>query len=326
MATHERRQGTRGPGEPRVRCLRSLAVLPLLWTGACSPGTGGDDAGAPAASPAASPSIRTLEPLPAVDDGPPEGELVAELLQSSRDAAAGRFQVWVGNGTDRPLRLRSVRYLDWRYFGPLDADRVRPVPAGSERGFLVALPSRPRCAPVDRPPAVELRVVRPGGRSDGTRTRMLDVSDEADVVARHVASRCFELDLRRDFALSVDDRVQRVDEKVAELTLRVRPRGRPGGAHRRLDLRSVSGTPVLTPYRRPVWRPGVTVTGHGDAVAVPLRVAPARCDGHAVAESGGATAFRVRMRLDGRRGELLVRMTPRGAARALRFAAAACGR
>ena len=102
----------------------------------------------------------------------------------------------------------------------------------------------------------------------------------------------------------------------------MQPSGRPGG---RLTVVSVTGTPVLTAYPRGAWRPDVTVTGDGEAARIELPVIPARCDGHAFGESGGATAFRVRLRLDGRPGELLVRMSSEGAANAIAFAEDSCG-
>ena len=82
---------------------------------------------------------------------------------------------------------------------------------------------------------------------------------------------------------------------------------------------------MLTPARRPGWRPDVTVRSDGEPRRIELPVIPARCDGHAFLESGSATAFIVRLHLNGRPGDLVVRMSPAGAANALAFAREACG-
>lgn len=302
------------------RVLAAVAFLALGGAAACSDdGPPGTDPGTPPGT-SATPSVRTLSPIPAVEGGPPAGRLVADLRQSSRDAAAGRFQVWIGNGLDRPVRPVRLVYVDHRYLGPVYGKRLRSIPAGSERGFWLPLQDRPRCTDdTVRPPMLVFRSEAP--RGSPVRHVRLDVEDEADVVARHVATRCFELELEQAVTLSVADEVVRRSEDVAVLTLRVAPTGRPG---HRVTVRTVSGTPVLTPHRRAVWRPRAVVASDGEPVELALPVAPARCDGHAFAESGGATAFRVRLRLDGEPGEVVVRMSDRGAARALGFAQEIC--
>ena len=298
----------------RVALLLSYAALA---TGAATACTGDPEPTPPDATGDPTPSVRTLSPMPAPDSGPPPGELVADLRQSSRDAALGRFQVWVGNGHERPVLPRRIVYRDWRFLGPITGERLREIPSGSERGFPLALPDRPRCdEQVDRPQVLTVLA--------GDLVAHVDVEDEADVVARHVTSRCFALDLERAVALAFDDEVTPAEgeDDVATLTLRLTPSGRAG---HRVTVRSIAGTPVLTPPGQPVWRPRATVTSDGEPVVLELPVTPARCDAHAFAESGGATAFRVRLVLDGRPGEAVVRMGDEGAARVLDFAQEACG-
>jgi hypothetical protein len=250
--------------------------------------------------------------------GPPPGRIVADLRQSSRDSALGRFQVWIGNGLDEDVDPRSIAYVDPRLPRPIPGERLRLNPAGGERGYPLALPQRPVCAGGSRGSGrVELTY-------DG-RTVRLPVQDEADVVARYVASRCFEIAVAGLARLSFADRVP-VDGtgegSVATLLLRIRPAEEGRG---RLTVESVGGTPLLTSAGGEGWTPEVTVRPGDGARLVELPVLPARCDGHAFMESGGATAFVVRLRLDGEPGDLVLRMSPEGASNAIAFARDSCG-
>jgi hypothetical protein len=298
----------------RVRGTTAALVALLLPLAACS---GGDDSGTTAASTSPTSSISTLSPLPMPDMGPPDGKVVADLRQSSRDAALNRFEVWIGNGLHRDLDPTRILYVDPRFRAPIPGERLRLDPAGSERGYPLTQPARPACGVEGGRGRVEV--------TDGGRTTTYPVEDEADVVARYVASRCFELASQRVATLAFSDTVtthQEGDVEVGTLTLLVDPR--EGGAGR-LSVVSVTGTPVLTAYPRGSWHPDVTVTGGDPVQRIELPTVPARCDGHAFGESGGATAFRVSLRLDGEPGELLVRMSPDGARAAIEFAEEACG-
>jgi len=269
-----------------------------------------------------SPSVRTLAPLPPPPSQPATGRLYADLRQSSRDAALGRMQVWVRNDRERDLRPTAIRYLDDRYSAPLPGGRLRLNPARSIRGYTLTLPSRPAC----HSDATTGRVVV----EHGGRTETLPVEDEADVVARHLATRCFELRVARVATVSFAEEVlvDRPGEgSIGTLVLRVVPSGRPGAGSVSVD--SVAGTPLLSSYRTPFWTPDLTVASTDEAAEVELPVHPARCDEHGFMESGGATAFRVKLRLTGQRssteGDLIVRMSPAGASAAIGFARDSCG-
>lgn len=264
----------------------------------------------------------TLSPLPPPPSQPATGKLYADLRQSSRDAALDRIQVWIRNDRERVLRPTAITYLDGRYPAAVPGGRLRLNPARSIRGYPLALPPRPDCDS----DATSGRVVV---EHDGSR-ETLPVTDEADVVSRYVAARCFELRVVRVARVSFADEVS-VDRpgegSVGTLVLRVVPSGRAGAGTLTVD--TVAGTPLLSSYQTPVWAPDVTVSSNDEETRVELPVHPARCDEHAFLESGGATAFRVRLHLDidGRdhEGELIVRMAPAGASNAIGFARDSCG-
>ncbi|GAA1908591.1 hypothetical protein GCM10009737_07010 [Nocardioides lentus] len=290
--------------------LAAIALGVALLT-ACAPvGTGGagesgsePTSGSPAHAPSSIPSGAT-------------GGVTAYVGQSSTDAAMGRMQVYVENGTGAEIDPDAVRYLDPRLGGPRPGDRLRAIPAGSARGYLVALPQRPACG---------------GGRDvsgrvvldvDGTRTSV-QVVDPTGVVRRHVALRCDaaatdRLATMRWLAPEVDGRGA---SATAFLVLALQPTGESG----RLRVDRVNGTPVLAPVGSDVWRPAVEVAGTGAPRELRLPVRPRRCDPHAFQESGGATAMRMRLHVDGRPGEIVLRMDTSVAAAVIDHALDVCG-
>lgn len=296
-----------------------------LLLGGCST-SGSPDAGAPGAGAGRSPtpSIRTLTPVPLPPPPPPSGRIRADMRQSSRDAAAGRMEVWVDNDTAHVVRPVRITYTDPRFRAPLPGTRLRPVPSQSERGFQLALPRQPACDHATGRGTVEITYVT---RSDGRpsrETRTVPVTDPTDVAGRYTGSRCLELAVSRVARLRWSDRVPWDGSRgsAGTLTLLVRPTGRPGPT---VTIDTVGGTPVLSPAGTDVWRPDVRVRGTDPPSGVPLPVKPTRCDAHAFAESGGATAFLVGLHLGHRSGQLVLRMSTRGARHAITYAKRSCG-
>jgi hypothetical protein len=291
-----------------------LVVLALLAAG-CSSSDPGD--AAPEAAPSPSRSIRTLSPLPMPTKPPPTGELVADMRQASRDAAVGRMQVWIYNDTADEVTPTSIRYSDPRFRAPLAGTRLeRPVPSQSERGFPLYLPARPAC---EHPRGTGTITVEHGGTST-----TVEVEDSTDVAGRYATARCLELAIGEVADLSWDDDVPSSGEvgDPGTLTLVVRPTGRSGPT---LTIDTVSGTPLLAPVGADVWRPDTTIRGTDSPSRIDLPLKPNRCDDHGFMEAGGATAFKIGLRLDGKPGQITLRMSTPGAKNAIDFAKASCG-
>ncbi len=267
----------------------------------------------------------TVSPVP---EPPPTNTLIADMRQSSRDAAAGRMEVWIDNDTSEDVTPTRITYVDGRFRTPLTGERLREIPAQSTRGFQFPLPSRPTCgASNDVVPTVD----DPLGTVEveyAGRTETLRVADETDVAGRYTRARCLEIAIARIVTLSWSDDVTEGDPleapvgSEATLTLVLDTTGVDGG---RLSIDTVSGTPILSPATGDAWRPGVTVTGTDEPTRIDLPLKPTRCDAHAFAESGGATAFKIGLTLDGEAGQITLRMTTAGAANAIRYARASCG-
>jgi hypothetical protein len=313
--TTERRRGA-----PALAVGALVVVLSGCGSDPAAPGT--TSRSSPSPSPTGVPTLAaiTLPPPP-----PATGRLLADLRQSSRDVALGRMEVWIGNDTLRDVTPTAIRYHDPRFRGPVAGERLRIDPSRSERGYPLTLPRSPACgvparAPVARP-TVTVAYAVPG--RPGTRRVTLPVSDDNDVVARYAAARCLELDVARVAPLSFADAVPvSADGQTGTLTLVARPRGRPGPV---LRVDTVAGTPLFSAAGRSAWAPRTIIRGDGPPTRIRLPVQPARCDDHVFMEAAGATAFLVGLHLDGRPGELVVRMSPAGTSAAISFARSACG-
>lgn len=294
----------------RRSVVAALATALLLT--ACS------DDESPTATPEPSPSrsIRTLTALPMPEEPPPSGKLIADMRQSSRDAAAGRIQVWIDNDTEREVTPARIVYTDPRFRGPLTGTRLRPIPSQSERGFPLYLPGLPACGHPTGTGRITITY--------GDTTATVPVEDPTDVVGRYTGARCLELAVAEVATLSWDDDVPSDggEGDPGTLTLVVDTTGRPGPT---LTIDTVSGTPVLSPVGSDVWRPDATIHGTDEPSRIELPLKPTRCDAHAFAESGGATAFKIGLRLDGEPGQITLRMSVPGAKSAIDFARASCG-
>ena len=300
--------------------MRSRLLLASAALVALAGGCGGDDGEQDAAGsePSPSGSIYTLTPLPMPSQPPPTGTLLADMRQSSRDAAANRFEVWVDNDTAATITPTKVTYSDGRFRTYLPATRLRDIPSQSERGFPIYQPDQPACS--SDASSGQVTIVY------GDQRVTVPVEDETDVVGRYTSARCLEIAIAKVATLSWDDSVPADEEGVVgtngTLTLVVQPTGTKGST---LTIDTVSGTPVLSPVGTDAWRPDVTITGDQQPQRIDLPLKPTRCDAHAFAESGGATAFKIGLHLDGEPGQITLRMSPTGAANAINFARASCG-
>ena len=302
-----------------TRSALGLLLAALLVAGCTSDGRPGDRVAA--GSPTPEPAVPTLSPIQLPPKGPPTGRLVADLRQSSRDAALGRMEVWIGNDTARDITPTRITYTDPRFRHPVPGERLRLDPSRSERGYPLTLPSLPACGR----PGVRHRASPRVAVTYAGRTVRLPVTDDNDIVRRYVAARCLELAVSRVARIGFDDEVpaDRPGEgSTGVLTLVARPTGRAGHT---VTIDTVGGTPLLSAAGRTAWAPHTSVHGDGSVRRIELPVQPARCDDHVFMEAAGATAFLVGLRLDDRPGRLVVRMSPAGAAAAISFARASCG-
>jgi hypothetical protein len=279
-------------------------------------------------------AIPTLS-VSALPEPPMTNTVIADMRQSSLDAAAGQMQVWIDNDTPADLTPISITYRDPRFRSALSGDRLREIPGGASRGFPIVLPQRPACGDaVDAVPSADAPVgviavtYAAAAGATGERTEEIPVEDSTDVAGRYARARCLEIAIDRVVDVAWADEVTDGDPEqtpsgaTGTLTLVLTPTGRGDGD---LLIETVSGTPILSPVTGDAWRPGLRISGRDDPLRVDLPLKPTRCDAHAFQESGGATAFKIGLSLDGIPGQITLRMSPLGAANAITFARASCG-
>ena len=215
----------------------ALALLGVLVLGGCA--SSGSESAAPS-SPSSSP-VKTLTMLPAPEKTL-SGELTAELQQSSRDVALGRFQVWITNGLQEEIRPRRIVYRDALLTRP---GRGR-APARHPVGVLPRLP-----AGADR-----AHVRRRGGGRDGDRLLRpmvesveIPVDDETQVVGRWSKERCAERAIERVAALEWSPGM-RIEGSGADAVALFRLTAHPTGRDGSFTIDTVDGHPAVHVGRR----------------------------------------------------------------------------
>jgi hypothetical protein len=88
---------------------------------------------------------------------------------------------------------------------------------------------------------------------------------------------------------------------------------------------TIVGNPVLSPGERGVFHADLTITGEQPPQRIPVPLRPTRCDAHAFAAAGNFAEFAVNLHVDGEPGQIVLSLSPTGAANAVHFAEASCG-
>ncbi len=302
-----------------MRSLGSISLALLLLVAGCSDD---DQPGSGAAEPSPTKSEFSLTPVPLPPKPPPSGKLIADIEQSSRDGAANRFQVWVDNDTDALITPTRVTYNDERFRSSLPGTRLRDIPSQSRRGFPFYQPKRPACGSTATSGTVTVDYTVNGEPKSAT----VPVEDEADVIQRITSANCLVLSIEHIAHLSWADEVTASGDggkgSVGTLTLVVETTGKPGPV---LVLDTIVGNPVLSPGDHGVFHADLTITGDQPSQRIPVPLRPSRCDAHAFAAAGSFAAFAVNLHLDGHPGQIVLTLSPTGAANALHFAEDSCG-
>ena len=290
------------------RIFAVVIFLVAAWVAANSlpavvarPGTE-DPAAPPVSAPGASPT--TVEALS------------AELAASRLAAGERSVQLRITNRTDAPVAISAASLGTGLYTGPQSWVPARPGPVRLAAGATVSLPV-PLTAPV-------CTGTPPGGPSTAT------VELQAGQV-RLVAA-----DPRGDFAtLHQQDCLQKEMDAVARFhlapELAVSPDGstavarilvEPGGGAGSLVLHRIAETPLLAAAGG--WPEEVTVRGADGPREFSLRLAPQRCDAHALAEDKVGTLLPLSVTAGGYTGQVRMAAPAQFTAAVYSFVRQAC--
>jgi len=304
-----------------VRRLFAAALVALVGLagslGACSSDGSSSEAAQPEPSAAPSSPVKSLSMLP-MPEKTLSGTLTADLQQSSRDVALGRFQVWVTNGLDHGIEPRRIVYDDRMLSRPVVGGRLRSIPSGAYRGFTLDL-VEPRCGAERGEATVTV--------SYGDKEESFPVEDETGVVERWSHERCDEIAVEQVAELEWTGVTVTGSGSDAEalFELTATPTGRDG----MVTVDTVGGTPLFTSAEGSFWTVGQRVRGDGEKTSMLLAAQPARCDSHAFGAAGGGTTFFVNLTIgsgeDAREAQIRLAMSPEVTADAFAFAGEVCG-
>ena len=228
-------------------------------------------------SPSLPAPVKTLTLLP-MPEKTLSGTLTAELQQSSRDVALGRFQVWITNGFDHEIEPRRIVYKDDLLTRPVLGGRLRPIPSGSYRGYTLDL-VEPICGGEEKGATVSVDL--------GEDVLSVPVEDETSVVGRWSKERCAERAIDADRAPGVVARHRGAGHGLR----RDRPVQAHGDAHRRHGVvhdRHGRRHPAVHSGQRRLLDRGHQCAATDLAVTLELPAQPARCDAHGFGSATGA--------------------------------------
>lgn len=260
--------------------------------------------------------------------------LTAELNQFRDNYGRQIIEIQLSNTSSVPLTVVSAEVAS-SLFPAGTSWRAQPegteVPPGQTKSLPATLPP-PSCgspgADADAETSAgaapaEVKVsLREGSATSDVH---LPAADPFGVLARNHSELCLAQDAGHIARMELAPELEVApDGRTAVVRLQVTPRAAEAGTPRTLSIESIEGTTLLAESPDSPWPRGVMVVAGGSPGEFRLRIRPARCDPHAVAEDKVGTLLPLRLDVGGRRGVFKV---PAGSAltgRIHAFVTAAC--
>jgi hypothetical protein len=288
-------------------------------------------------------AMQGCTPAPGQQPGSPSGTsaasarspLTAELNQFRDNYGKQIIEIQLSNITSATVTVLGVELASpmfrqgsvWQA-----AAGGTDIPPGQTKSLPAQLQD-PSCQdpaeePTDDPAAAgapaEVRVsVR---QSSATIDERLPASDPFGVLARNYAEMCLTQDAARVAVIGLaPDLEVAADARTAVVRLTVTPRETGAGTPGRLTIERIEGTTLLAEPPESPWPHGVMVVAGGAAAEYRLRIRPARCDAHAVAEDKVGTLLPLLVNIGGREGTLKVAAGAGLKGQIYDFVTAACG-
>ena len=234
----------------------------------------------------------------------PDGVTVS-VFQSRFDRGLHQLEIKVSNDTDAAITVTSATLDSTRFAQPAVWDRPQRVPSGAARDLRVQL-GEPACGTEPARDEVQLDFVLDDGSSGTARLPIADVTPIDSVNDED----CLGVEVSAIATLAAADNVQWTPgaHQPAVLDITATPTGSDGTltiieskATVLLGLVDEAGNAV---YEHPEQ---IVVDASSGPGVVRLRLVPARCDPHAVAEDKRGTFFPLEVQTStGRSGQLYV--------------------
>lgn len=309
--THARRSRARGH-HPR----RGLVVVAIALAAAI--------AALPACTPPEPPEPReSVQQLP----------ITVEVNQSRDQYGKQAIQLLLTNMSGSSLTVAGAQLAS-----PLFQGDMLGEPAG---GSLELPPNQPKSLPVRLPspvcqgqtagqqPTARVRYSEPG--QAGLRETEPVAADPFRVLERNNAELCLASDAAAVADILLDPRLEAAaDGSTAVVRLVITPKGTStasnDAAGRPLTIGSIDGTTLIAEPAEEPWPRDVRIVQGAGRSELRLRIRPARCDPHAIAEDKVGTLLPLHVSVGGRTGLLKIPAGTTLRAQIYDFVAAACAR
>lgn len=233
--------------------------------------------------------------------GLPDG-ISVEVLQGRTDYTSGTLVIRIVNDSTEELIVSRASLDAPGFTEPAAWGRGTTVRAGTTVDLRAAAPE-PDCAEASGTPQVELTI---GGGEQRSRMTVA-AEDPLGTLERLHTTGCIATRVDRVARIRVGQPVVEGagTASVAVLPVSLAPTGSDGA----VEIAGIGSTPLLRPARDTAgdsdgWPVSATVDAASGPVTIPLRIIPARCDPHAIAEDKIGTVLVLSVTLsDGTTGE-----------------------
>jgi hypothetical protein len=243
-------------------------------------------------------------PEPSTSD--PSAEIAVDINQSRDQYGKQAILIQLTNTSSSTLLVSSVdvqsglfqQDITWR---PLNG--ALELPPNQPKSLPASLPE-PRCGNEAVGPAAT--TIHFASNTNEQRQISTEGDDPFSVLRRNADELCLAKDAAGVATIVLDPELYVApDGRTAVVRLFITPTN--AATHNEtLVIESVSGTTLLAEQPSDPWPRDITITAAADARVLSLRIRPARCDPHAVAEDKVGTLIPLNVAIGGRQGALKV--------------------
>ncbi|MFJ4028712.1 hypothetical protein ACIPWF_15150 [Paenarthrobacter sp. NPDC089989] len=265
------------------------------------------------------------EPAPVPASSPGEQPISVEVNQSRDQYGKQAILIQLTNNTEANLTVSDAVLYSNLFRGAIiwrPAGGTLELPPKQPKGLPATLPAAACSRASKAPITATIHYTDPAQQPKTTST---DASDPFNVLPRNSDELCLSAEAAAIATIVLDPGLEVAPDGVtAVVRLVITPVGTASGTVPGLTIESIDGTTLLAEVPADPWPRNVTVAADTAPQVVPLRIRPARCDPHAVAEDKVGTLLPLRVAVGDRKGLLKVPASTELRGRIYDFVGAAC--